>query len=147
MGWPFILIDLGKKEKLRIEGKRILRLNTWGIISHHCCPVLSCQRPYRSTGSQGWPPLLGHKNCWESVKIWQSVCPRHSWFQYLATFGASGRFRKLHLQALGPTRQLPWPEHPCSLKRNFPSHQPFSDLLLSGSDLKKREFKEGGSWK
>jgi hypothetical protein len=28
-----------------------------------------------------------------------------------------------------------------SLKRNFPFHQLFSDLLLSGSNLKGREFK------
>jgi hypothetical protein len=32
------------------------------------------------------------------------------------------------------------------LKRNFPFHWLFLDLLLSGSDLeRKREFKEGGS--
>jgi hypothetical protein len=32
------------------------------------------------------------------------------------------------------------------LKRNFPSHQLFVDLLLGGSDLEReREFKEGGN--
>jgi hypothetical protein len=63
----------------------------------------------------------------------------------LATFGASGQVRTLHLHPSGVTRELPWPEHPYSLKRNFPFHQLFSDLL-SGSDLKReREFKEGGS--
>jgi hypothetical protein len=47
---------------------------------------------------------------------------------------------------LGVTRELPWPEHHYSLKRNFPFHQLFSDLLLSGSYLEKeREFKEKGS--
>jgi hypothetical protein len=64
--------------------------------------------------------------------------------RYLATFGASGWVRKLHLQPLGVTGELPWPEHPYSLKRNFPFHWLFSDLLLSGSDLKGREFKEEG---
>jgi hypothetical protein len=53
-----------------------------------------------------------------------------------------GQVRKLYLQSLGPTRELPQPEHPFSLKRNIPSHQPFLDLLLSGSDLKGRGFKE-----
>jgi hypothetical protein len=38
---------------------------------------------------------------------------------------------------------VPQPEHTYSLKRNFPSHQLFLDLLLSGSDLEReREFKE-----
>jgi hypothetical protein len=63
-------------------------------------------------------------------------------FQYLATFGASGWVRKLHLQPLRPIGQLPKPKHPYSLKRNFPFHWPFLDLLLSGLDLKGREFKE-----
>jgi hypothetical protein len=58
--------------------------------------------------------------------------------KYLATFGTSGRVRKLHLQPSGVTRELPWPKHLHSLKRNIPFHQLFSDLLLSGSDLKGR---------
>jgi hypothetical protein len=65
--------------------------------------------------------------------------------QYLAAFGASGQVRKLHLQPLGVTGDFPWPEHPYSLKRNFLFHWLFSDLLLSGSDLKGRAFNEGGS--
>jgi hypothetical protein len=56
----------------------------------------------------------------------------------LATFAASGQVRKLHLYLSGVIRELPQPEHPYSLKRNFPFHQPFSDLFLSGSDLKGR---------
>jgi hypothetical protein len=65
--------------------------------------------------------------------------------QYLATFEASGQVRKLHLQPLGVTRELPQPEHCYSLKRNFPFPWLLSDLLISGSDLKGREFKVGGS--
>jgi hypothetical protein len=45
---------------------------------------------------------------------------------------------------LGLTGELSWPEYLYSLKRNFPFHQLFLDLLLTGSDLKGREFKEGG---
>jgi hypothetical protein len=38
---------------------------------------------------------------------------------------------------------VPWPEHPYSLKRNFPFHWLFSDLLLSESDLEReRELKK-----
>jgi hypothetical protein len=55
-----------------------------------------------------------------------------------ATFGASGWVRKLNLQPSGVTEELPWPEHSYSLKRNFPFHQLFLNLLLSGSDLKER---------
>jgi hypothetical protein len=51
----------------------------------------------------------------------------------------------LHLQHLGLTRELLWIGHSCSLKRNFLFHWLFLDLLLSWSDLKGREFKEGGS--
>jgi hypothetical protein len=58
--------------------------------------------------------------------------------QYLATFGDLGRVRELHLRPSGLTGLLPWPEHPYSLKRNFPFHWRFLDLLLSGSDLKRR---------
>jgi hypothetical protein len=36
-------------------------------------------------------------------------------------------------------------EHLHCLKRNFPFHQLFLDLFLSGSYLKRREFKERGS--
>jgi hypothetical protein len=42
-------------------------------------------------------------------------------------------------------RNLPQPKHPYRMKRNFPFHLLFLDLLLSRSDLKGREFKEGGS--
>jgi hypothetical protein len=38
---------------------------------------------------------------------------------------------------------VPLPEYPYGWKRNFPFHQLFSDFLLSRSDLKGREFKEG----
>jgi hypothetical protein len=44
--WPLILIYMGKKEKLRIGGKRVSGLNEWGIISHHFCPGQSFQRQY-----------------------------------------------------------------------------------------------------
>jgi hypothetical protein len=76
------------------------------------------------------------------------VCLLPTWlerFKYLATFGASGWVRKLHLQPLGLTEELPQQEHPFSLKRNFPFYKLFLDLLLSGSDLKRSEFKEGWS--
>jgi hypothetical protein len=66
-------------------------------------------------------------------------------FQYLSTFGASGQVRKFHIQPSGPTGELPPSVHPCGLKRNFPSHWPFLYLLLSGSDLKGKEFEEGES--
>jgi hypothetical protein len=49
-------------------------------------------------------------------------------------FAASGWVRKLHLQPLGDTRECPGQNN---LKRNFPFHQLFSDLLLSGSDLER----------
>jgi hypothetical protein len=42
--------------------------------------------------------------------------------------------------AFGSHRGVPWPEYPYSLKRNFSFHWLLSDLLLSESDLKGREF-------
>jgi hypothetical protein len=45
--------------------------------------------------------------------------------------------------AFGLTREWPQPAHSCNLKRNFPFHWLFLDLLLSRSDLKGKEFKEG----
>jgi hypothetical protein len=66
--------------------------------------------------------------------------------QDLAAFGASGQVRKLHLWSSGVTGELPHPEHPYSLERDFPFHRLFLDLVLSGSDLEReREFKGGGS--
>jgi hypothetical protein len=65
--------------------------------------------------------------------------------QDLATFGASGQVRKLHLQSLGDTRECSYQNTFYGLKRNFPFHQLFSDLLLSRSDLEREselEFKE-----
>jgi hypothetical protein len=54
VGRPLILNYLGKrKEKLKIEGKRVSRFNTQGIIGHHCCPDGSCQRQYWSTETEG----------------------------------------------------------------------------------------------
>jgi hypothetical protein len=64
--------------------------------------------------------------------------------QDLATFAASVQVRKLHLQPLAVIGECPG-QSTYSLKRNFPFHQLFSHLLLSRSDLKGREFKEGRS--
>jgi hypothetical protein len=47
--------------------------------------------------------------------------------------------------AFGYHQGVPQPEHPYSLKKTFPFHWVFSDLLLSGSDLERerdRELKE-----
>jgi hypothetical protein len=64
--------------------------------------------------------------------------------QYSTTFGASRQVRKLHLEPSGLTGELPSQSTLYSLKRNF-FHRLFSDFLLSGSDVKGRECKEGGS--
>jgi hypothetical protein len=57
--------------------------------------------------------------------------------QDLATFGASGRVRKLHLQLLDDTGECPGQNTFLGLKTNFPFHRLFSDLLLSRSDLER----------
>jgi hypothetical protein len=55
----------------------------------------------------------------------------------LATFGASGWVRKLHLQPFGDTGEYLGQNTFCGLKTNFPFHWLFSDLPLSWSDLKR----------
>jgi hypothetical protein len=63
--------------------------------------------------------------------------------QDLAAFGASGRVKKLRLQPLGDTGECPGQNNFFGLKTNFPFHQLFSDLLLSGSNLERElEFEE-----
>jgi hypothetical protein len=57
--------------------------------------------------------------------------------QDLATFGSSGQIRKLHLQPLSDTGECSVQNTCLSLKTNFPSHQLFLELLLSGSDLER----------
>jgi hypothetical protein len=57
--------------------------------------------------------------------------------QDLAAFGALGWVRKLHLQLLADNRECPGRNTFHRLKTNFPFHQLFSDLLLSGSDLER----------
>jgi hypothetical protein len=48
-----------------------------------------------------------------------------------------------YISSLQVTQRVPQPEHLYSLKRNFPFHWLFSDLLLSGLFLEReREFKE-----
>jgi hypothetical protein len=108
-----------------------------------------CVRDYWSSllsspGSEGWPPPSGHGNCEESVEIWLSVRTGIArWVLLLCHLWNLREGQEVASSAF--TGELPQPDHPCSLKRNFPSYQPFSDLLLGGSDLKGREFKEGGS--
>jgi hypothetical protein len=58
----------------------------------------------------------------------------------LAAFGASEQVRKLHLQPSGDARECPSQSTFCSLKRNYPFHQLFSDLLLRGSDLERESL-------
>jgi hypothetical protein len=57
--------------------------------------------------------------------------------QDLATFGDSGQVRKLHLELSGDTREYLSQNTFYSLKRNFPVHRLFLDLLLSRSDLER----------
>jgi hypothetical protein len=59
----------------------------------------------------------------------------------LASFGASGWVRKLHLQPLGDTGECPGQNTFYSLKRDFPFHWLFSDLLLSRSDLERERIR------
>jgi hypothetical protein len=80
-------------------------------------------------------------------EMWRSDClfamDMAGGVQDLSPFGASGKVRKLHLQ---PPGSLLRPKHTYSLKRNFPFHRLFSDILLSGSDLEReRLFKERAS--
>jgi hypothetical protein len=59
----------------------------------------------------------------------------------LATFGASGRVRKLCLQPLGDTGECPGQNTFFGLKTNFPFHWLLSDLLLSRSDLERERVR------
>jgi hypothetical protein len=60
----------------------------------------------------------------------------------LASFGASGWVRKLHLQPLGDTGECPGQNtFFFGLKTNFHFHRLFSDLLLSGSDLERESVR------
>jgi hypothetical protein len=61
--------------------------------------------------------------------------------QDLAAFGASGQVRKLCLQLLGDTGECPGQNTIYGLKTNFPFHQLFSDLFLSGSDLERKRVR------
>jgi hypothetical protein len=96
------------------------------------------QRQYWSTGSKRWPPL-GPWKPWRKHK--RSDClftvDMAGGVWDLATFEASGRVRKLHLQPLGDTRKGPSQNIFCGLKTNFPFHWLFSDLPLSWSDLER----------
>jgi hypothetical protein len=61
--------------------------------------------------------------------------------QDLATFGASGQVRKLHLQPLGDTRECPSQNTFFGLKTNFPFYLLFLYFLLSGSDLEQERVR------
>jgi hypothetical protein len=63
----------------------------------------------------------------------------------LSCLSALRQVRKLHLQPLGNTGECLGQNTFYSLKRNFPFHWLFLDLLLRGSDLereRKLEFQE-----
>jgi hypothetical protein len=133
-----------KKQKLRIGGKRVPRLNGWRIINHHCCPGWSRKRQYWSTGSKGWPPLLGHRNC---EGLFAADMAGRVW--YLATFGASGRVRKLHLQPSGLTGGRPGQNTLIAWRETFLSTGYFRTSSLVGQIWKGESLRREGtkSWK
>jgi hypothetical protein len=62
---------------------------------------------YWSTGSEGWPPLLGHGNHEGNIRDLLFALDMPGEVQDLAASRASGQVRKFHLQPSGDTEECP----------------------------------------